>query len=82
MKVFVISEVWQMDSGDFGDTVQVFKNFEDVKKVMGEHIKDARNDFRHLDTSEEIGETYYSIWEKEAYAYNHIDIKVSEVEVQ
>ncbi len=83
--VFVLTHTWQVDSGDFGTETFVFGTIEKAEKKFKSLMKKAKKDFKDLDTEQDHyvkGDMTWSIWEKEEYAYNHIDLIISEKEVQ
>ena len=83
--VYVLTVIWQRDSGECGDTVAVFQNIDSAQAKMEQEMKDARTDFSDLDTEEteySDGDMGWSIWETGEYCYNHCDITIREMEVQ
>ena len=84
MVVYVLSIVWQFDSGECGSDVLVYDSIEKAEKQLKREIKNAKKDMAHFDIDETQfvdGDMSYSIWEKENYCYNHIDIAVTESQV-
>lgn len=84
MVVYVLSVVWQCDSGEFGNDFAVYDSWEKAKVDMLDQIESAKKDFADLETEEDNyvdGDMSWSIWEKDEYAYNHIDIMVKALEV-
>lgn len=87
MNVFVISCVYQRDSGDCGNyIVGVFKDFKTAQRILEKEIEYAKHDIEDITDLEETdyakGDMTYSIWERENYCYNHIDLKITEMEVK
>lgn len=85
MEVFVLTTVWQCDSGDCGQDIRVFNNLEDAQKVLKQKMEEAREDFSYLDTEEDEfkdGDMSWSIWESQEYCYNHIDLVIYQREVE
>lgn len=81
MYVYVLTVVWQCDSGECGSHTKVFQSVEDALKEMKAEMNTARADFNGLDTEETEyadGDMGWSIWEAGEYCYNHIDITVQE----
>lgn len=84
MTVYILSVVWQFDSGDCGSEVRAFETFEDAMTAMKAEMKSARKDFERWETEETSfsqGDMSWSIWEEGEYCYNHIDITITECEV-
>jgi len=85
MKVYVLAHTYQCDCGDFGTEIEVFETIEKATKVFKELMKQAKIDFKDLETEQDNyvdGDMSWSIWEKEEYAYNHIDLMIFEREVK
>ena len=85
MEVYVLTIVWQRDSGDFGSDTKVFSSFERAQQEMEIQMESARFDFDDLDTEEDDyveGDMSWSIWESGEYAYNHCDITIKQCEVE
>ena len=81
MWVYVLSVVWQRDSGECGNNVKVFQEAEKALEEMKTEMANARTDFSDLSTEEDDyveGDMSWSIWEKGEYCYNHIDITITE----
>ena len=84
MTVYVLSVVWQRDSGECGNDVVVYENVEHALKALKNEMTFARKDFSDLDTEETDytdGDMSWSIWETGEYCYNHCDITITECEV-
>ena len=84
MKVYVLTEVWQIDSGDCGNNVMVYSDIEKAQHDLNLLMEQARKDFHDLETEETEyvdGDMSWSIWEKEEYCYNHIDLTITECDV-
>lgn len=82
--IYVLTETWQMDSGDCGNEVMAFSTIEKATREMKKRMKKAKQDFKHLDTDQHHycdGDMAWSIWEAEEYCYNHIDLIINECEV-
>ena len=86
MKAYVVINNWQCDSGECGlGCLGVYDTFEKAQKVFEKEMQTARIDFGYLETEEDEykkGYRSWSIWEKEEYCYNHIDLKIIEKEIQ
>ena len=83
--VYVLQVVWQTDVGECGNFVRTYSTIEKAQKQMKEEMETARIDFCRLDTEEEDyieGDMSWSIWEKGEYCFNHIDITITECEVE
>lgn len=83
-RVFILIDSWQCDSGDVGQEVLVYSDFDQANKEMKKRIKQAKKDFKDMDTQEDSycdGDMQWSIWERDNYCYNHIDITIYEREV-
>ncbi len=81
-KVYVVVEEHQFDSGDCGESVEVFSNLENAKlwkKCLSNLAKKDFNCFSEIDEEDE--EMYYVICEKGEYCYNHITITIYEKEI-
>ena len=81
MWVYVLSVVWQRDSGECGNDVKVFQEAEKALEEMKTEMANARTDFSDLTTEEDDyveGDMSWSIWEEGEYCYNHIDITITE----
>ncbi len=85
MTVYVLTVVWQFDSGETGNYVHVYDSLEKAQAQMKLEIKIARNDMSGYDIEETNlvdGDMSYSIWERENYCYNHEDINIYQREVK
>ena len=87
MKVFVFIKTHQFDYGSSGAQVRVFNTFEKAKRHFEEKRKQAIIDFEALGKKSEQnnyseGDMEWSIWEKDEYLYNHIDLAIVEREVE
>jgi len=85
MEVFVLTVVWQMDSGECGSELAVFDSIDKAQKEFKKEIKKAKQDFKQLDTEHTPladGDMSYSIWEREEYCYNHIDINIVQTSIK
>lgn len=83
MKVYVGSELWQFDSGECGNELKVFSDLEKALNWLKERKEQALVDMEGFSgTESEESAMVYSIWEEGNYCYNHIDIKVVELEVE
>lgn len=85
MRVYVYTCVWQFDSGDTGMETRVFECVDDAQDLMEEVIVSCRQEMKHFEVEETNyvrGDMSWSIWEKENYCYNHIDITIVEREVE
>lgn len=83
--VYVLTVVWQRDSGECGSSTMVYDTIDKAQKQFKQEMKDARTDFNDLDTEETEyvdGDMGWSIWEEGEYCYNHCDISIQECEVQ
>lgn len=83
--IYVLTVVWQRDSGDCGSSVNAYSTIEKANKAFLQEIKDARQYFSDLETEETglaMGDMSWSIWEKDEYCYNHCDITIWEREVE
>lgn len=81
MWVYVVSVVWQRDSGECGSNVRVFQDVEKAFEQMKIEMESARTDFSDLSTEESDyadGDMSWSIWEEGEYCYNHIDVTITE----
>lgn len=80
--VYVLTIEWGYDSGENGMKIMVFKNYENAVKRFDQEVKDAKVDFENVTSDSEIeitnvGENkHWTIFENEAYSYNHINIKL------
>lgn len=86
-KVYVLVDSWQFDSGEVGEEIEVFDTFEKAQEEFKKRIKTARQEMNGMFDSDEIEETdpdvmSFSIFEKEEYCYNHIDINIYEKEIK
>ena len=88
MKVYVVSNNWQFDSGECGEEISTFSTLDKARKELNELIKQARVDISDFDTEEEYDYDLndnlplaFSIWEEGEYCYNHINIKIYECEI-
>lgn len=85
MKVYVLVKNWQMDCGDCGlNVVKVFETYQQAYDCLLVKRKQAKIDMEDLETEEDTlveGDMCWSIWEKDKYCYNHIDLKIEEKEV-
>ena len=84
MTVYVLSVVWQRDSGECGSETTVYSTIEKANKEFLKEIKLACNDFADLETESTplaTGDMSWSIWESGEYCYNHIDINIYQREV-
>ena len=86
MTVYVLTVVWQRDSGDCGnEVIGVYQDFELAQRLFKNEMKNAKKDLEDLDTEEDNyidGDMSWSIWEEGEYCYNHIDIQITECEVK
>ena len=83
-EIFIFTCTWQRDSGECGNYVSAFRNFDDAQKFLEEEMKGARQDFSDLETEETEyaeGDMSWSIWESGEYCYNHCDLEIRQVEV-
>jgi len=81
-EVYVVVEEWQFDSGDCGETVEVFSNLESAKewkKYLSNLAKNNFNSFSEIDEEDE--EMHYVICEKGEYCYNHTTITIYQREI-
>ena len=79
MEVYVLTVVWQFDSGETGSYVHVYDDIEKAKRQMKLEIKIAKEDFRNIDYEHSDyaeGDCSWSIWESGNYCYNHEDINI------
>lgn len=84
MEIYVLTIVWQRDSGECGSEVSAFESLPLAQKIMTREIKSAREDFKDLDVEETQfveGDLSWSIWESENYCYNHCDITITQCEL-
>lgn len=76
MEVYVVVVSWQMDSGECGQTVDVYETLEDAKKKLAIEKESAMVGFDGLDLTIYESDMAISIYEKEEYCYNHCDITI------
>lgn len=81
MEVYVVVVSWQMDSGECGQTVDVYETLEDAKKKLAIEKESAMVGFDGLDLTiyeSDMAISIYavSIYEEEVYCYNHCDITI------
>lgn len=84
-KVYVLTIIWQFDSGDCGTDVYVYDTLEKAQRHLAYEIEECRNDFKDIDSEETKyvdGDMCWSIWESGEYCYNHMDISIWESEVR
>ena len=75
--VYVVVEEWQFDSGEFGQSIEVFSNLESAKEWKKHLSNLAKMDFDYFsEIDEEDNEMHYAIWEKGEYCYNHTSITI------
>ena len=85
MTVYVLSVVWQCDSGECGNDITVYSTIEKANKAFLQEIENAKQDFSGMEvetTPLATGDMSWSIWEKDEYCYNHIDITIYQREMQ
>lgn len=87
MKVFVFIKTHQFDYGSVGLITRVYDTFEKAQTVFKAEMKQAIRDFKNLGKKAEQdnyseGDMEWSIWEKDEYLYNHIDLTIVEREVE
>lgn len=87
-KVFVIVKEWQYDTGENGlEVCGVYSNYKKAKEKFDSEVKDAQIDFGYDaknagdDTTVELCENSFSIYETGEYCYNHIDIFMTEEKI-
>lgn len=88
MKVYVITNSWQYDTGESGIETKVFFHENLARDYFKQAQEDAKNDFAEgaknvldCDVTVDEDENSFSIYESGEYCYNHIDIKFQEQEV-
>lgn len=85
MKVYVLVNNWLLDDGEWnGAYVMVFETYQKAYDCFLFYIGQSRIDMGDLETEEDTlveGDRCWSIWEKDKYCYNHIDLKIEEKEV-
>ena len=85
MTVYVLSVVWQRDSGETGNEIAVYSTIERASKAFLKEIEYAKQDFDDLETETTplaTGDMSWSIWETGEYCYNHCDIVIFQKEVE
>ena len=85
MTVYVLTIIWQRDSGECGSETVVFNTIDKAQERMAKEMENAKKDFGDLDTAETEyaeGDMGWSIWEDGEYCYNHCDITIQECVVQ
>lgn len=81
-EVYVVVEECQFDSGEYGQSIEVFSNLESAKEWKKYLSNLAKIDFDYYsEIDEEDDEMHYSIWEKENYSYNHTTITIYQREI-
>ncbi len=86
MKSILIMKNWQFNIGECGThCVGVFINMNQAKEKFLELVEQARKDMKGFEYDEEtIDEnnlSSWSIWEKDEYCYNHIDLVIEEINI-
>ena len=82
MKIYLVIDEWQYDSGENGLDIQAFKNYKNAEKELNAQMKMAIVDFKNVTDNCDVEATnvgenkHWSIFENGAYCYNHINIKL------
>lgn len=84
MKVYVLVESWKYDGEDCGQSVSVFATLEKAKMRLNQEMIKAKEDMQQAVkyiVEDKDDDMDYSVYEEEAYGYNHIDIIIYQREV-
>ena len=75
--VFVLVEEWQYDSGDYGQEIFVYNDFENVMERFKSLMKQAKKDLPDYVSDDYCeGDLSWNRYEENEYCYNHYTLTI------